>query len=344
MKYFVFSIKILTIAIAISFVFPMLNTKYQVLDTSSAQAQSVDIGIYPPVFQIQATTPSDVKIPFSVENFTNSSVPLTIALQPFSADQTEDGNITYLQAVDYPDPNLPERIQVWDGDNSIGALTLGPQQKKDLTLEVQIPDNEPKGDYYLSLIFSSDTNSSNNTNSSQASAGIASNILLSIGPVGKASGDIEDFSTPFLVAKGPVPFTVRVRNTSDHYVTPTGNIEITNMFGQIIGKVNLLPVNILANTIRRLPDSAQSNPNSNDYQNIKAVVDSNSFPVAIWPEKFLVGPYTAKLTLAMSDSGPLFTKQIVFFAFPLEYLAAILPIIGLIIFIAVRVSRSRKRL
>jgi type II secretory pathway component PulF len=66
--------------------------------------------------------------------------------------------------------------------------------------------------------------------------------------------------------------------------------------------------------------------------------------VAIWPEKFLVGPYTATLTLSLSDSGPLFTKQIVFFAFPLEYLAAILLIIGLIIFIAVRVNNSRKDL
>jgi hypothetical protein len=99
------------------------------------------------------------------------------------------------------------------------------------------------------------------------------------------------------------------------------------MFGQTIGKVNLLSVNILANTVRRIPDSTQLNQTT-----------------AVWPEKFLVGPYTATLTLALSDNGPLFTRNITFFAFPLEYLIAILLIICLIIFIAVRVNKSRKNL
>jgi hypothetical protein len=285
-----------------------------------------------------------VKIPFFVQNFTSLSVPLTISLQPFTAGQSENGNITYPETVNYADPYLPERIQVLDGNNSIGDLVLAPQQKKDLTLEVQIPSNEAKGDYYLSLVFTTNAGNATNVNSSQASGAIASNILLSIGPFGKAQGYIEDFSTPFFIGKGPVPFSVRVKNSGDHYITPTGKIEIKNMFGQTIGKVDLLPVNILANTIRRLPDSAQSDPNSQDYQNIKAVIDSNSFPVAVWPEKFLVGPYTATLTLSLSDSGPLFTKQVMFFAFPLEYLAAILLTIGLIIFITIRVSKSRKAL
>jgi hypothetical protein len=295
------------------------------LAAGSAHAQSVDLGIYPPVFQIQATAPSDVKIPFFIQNFTDSSVPLTISLKPFTADPAENGNITFLDVANYPDPFLPQRIQVLDSENSTGNLILSPQQKKDLTLEVQIPNNEPKGDYYLSLVFSSGAQNLNNRSSSQATISIASNILLSIGPVGKTQGQIADFSTPFFVTKGPVPFTVRVKNTSDHYITPKGSIVVANMFGQTIGKVNLLPVNILANTVRRIPDSIQSNPTT-----------------AVWPEKFLVGPYTATLTLALSDSGPLFTRQIVFFAFPLEYLIAILLIIGLIIFIAIRVNRSRK--
>jgi hypothetical protein len=309
-----------------------------------AFAQSVDLGIYPPVFQIQATAPSDVEIPFSIQNFMDSSIPLTISLKPFTADPAENGNITFLDTANSPDPFLQQRIQVLDGDNSIGNLTLSPQQKKDLTLEVQVPGNEPKGDYYLSLVFSSSAENLNNKNSSQATLGIASNILLSIGPVGKTSGYIEGFSTPFFVAKGPIPFTLRVKNASDHYITPKGSIVIKNMFGQTIGKVNLLSVNILANTIRRIPDATQSDPSSKNYQAIKTEIGKNSFPVAIWPEKFLVGPYTAMLTLALSDSGPLFTRTIMFFAFPLEYLIAILLIVGLIIFIAVRVNQSRKNL
>src|ERR1035437_41874 len=291
-----------------------------------AQAQSVDLGIYPPVFQIQSNPSSDIKIPFSIQNFTNSDVPLAISLRPFTADSSENGNISFTDTTNYPDPYLPQRIQVLDGDNSIGDITLSPQQKKDLTLEVQIPNNEPKGDYYLSLIFTSNSDTINNRTSSQATIGIASNILLSVGPFSKPQGKIEEFSTPFFVSKGPIPFTLRVKNSSDHFVTPKGNIVINNMFGQTIGKINLLSVNILSNTVRRIPDSLQTNPTE-----------------AIWPEKFLVGPYTATLTLALSDNGPLFTKEIVFFAFPLEYLVAILLIVCLIIFIILRVNKNRKK-
>jgi hypothetical protein len=301
-----------------------------VLALTSAQpahAQSVDLGIYPPVFQIQATAPSDVKIPFFIQNFTNQSVPLAISLKPFTADPAENGNISFLDVPDYADPYLPQRIQVLDSDNSVGDLVLSPQQKKNLTLEVQIPQNEPHGDYYLALVFASNANNASNTTSSQTTAAIAGNILLSIGPVGPTKGDIEDFSAPFWTSKGPTAFTVKVRNSSDHYITPTGSIVIKNMFGQAIGKVNLLPVNILSNTVRRVPDSLQTTPTT-----------------AVWPEKFLLGPYTATLTLALSDSGPLFTRNVTFFAFPLEYLVAILLIISLIIFITIRINKSRKRL
>ena len=234
-----------------------------------------------------------------------------------------------------------QKIQVEDDNNPIQTITLAPKQKRNLNLIVQIPQNQTKGDYYISLIFTSGGQTSVKTNSSQALAGIVSNILLSIGPLGETKGYIADFSAPAFVAKGPLPFTVRVENTSDHYITPKGDIVITNMFGQNVGKINLLRVNILSNTTRRIPDSVQSGgPDSKDYQTIKAIVDNNQYPVAVWPEKLLVGPYTATLTIALSDSGPLFKKSIIFFAFPTEYLIAILATICMIIFIIFRVRQK----
>jgi hypothetical protein len=309
--------------------------------TKPISAQTIDLGIYPPIFQVQTITPNDLKLPFFIQNFQDTSVPLTIYLRPFVADPSENGNIVFLNDTSsLPDPFLAKRIRVFDEAVSIQKLVLSPKQKKDLTLEVSLPSNEAKGDYYFSLIFSSDTQSTNNSNSSQLSAGIASNILLSIGPVGETKGYIEEFSAPPLISQGPVPFTVRVKNTSDHFITVKGDIVIKNMFGQAIGKVELLPVNILSNTIRRIPDSAQADPNSKNYQIIKIEADKNGSPVAIWPEKFLVGPYTADLTLALSESGPLYKRSIIFFAFPLEYLLGIFVIITIICFIAIRVRQK----
>jgi hypothetical protein len=304
-------------------------------------AQSVDLGIYPPVFQIQTIPPSSIKIPFSIQNFADSSVDLVISLKPFTAASTENGTISFLDDLSsYPDSSLLERIQVLENDNPIDTLTLAPRQKKDLNLTIDVPKNEVKGEYYIALTFTSTNQAIINSSSSHATAGISSNILLSVGPFGDAKGYIEDFSTNPFVAKGPIPFTVRVKNTSDRYITPKGDIVITNMFGQTIGKVSLLPVNILSNTVRRIPDSAQSDINSAVFAKIKDVVNNSQSPVAIWPEKFLLGPYTATLTIALSDSGPLYKKSIIFFAFPTEYLIAIFIIIIIILFIVLRIKQK----
>jgi hypothetical protein len=324
-----------------AFALVIFTFAFLLLPLRPAHAQSVDLGIYPPVFQIQTTPPTSVKAPFFVQNLSDSAVGLTISLKPFTAAPEENGTISFLNDLSsYPDPSLLQRIQVFDGDQSIQTLTLAPQQKKDLELEVEIPNDEVKGEYYISLIFTSNNQNNINSSVSQATAGIASNILLSVGPLGPTTGYIDDFSAPPFVVKGPLPLTVSVKNTSDHYITPKGDIVITNMFGQNVGKINLLSVNILSNTVRRIPDSAQSNPDSKDYQTIKAIVDKNQYPVAVWPEKLLIGPYTANLTIALSDTGPLFKKSIVFFAFPTEYLLGLLAIIIVIIFIILRVRQK----
>jgi hypothetical protein len=81
------------------------------------------------------------------------------------------------------------------------------------------------------------------------------------------------------------------------------------MFRQAVGKVNLLPVNILSNSIRRLPDSLQGKVSDKDYGQIKGTVEKNKYPVAVWPEKFLLGVYKATVTLSLSDQGPVLGKK-----------------------------------
>jgi len=310
------------------------------LSTQTAHAQNIDFGVYPPVFQIQTTPPSSIKAPLTIQNYSDSSINLIVSLKPFTAAPSENGDVQFLSDLSaFPDPTLLGKVNILEGDNPIQTLTLAPKQKKNLTLEIALPKDQAKGDYYMSLVFTSNAQTPNG-NIAQAQASIASNILLSIGPLGPTQGVLDNFFAPLFTTQGPVPFTVRVKNTSDHYITPKGDIVIKNMFGQAVGKVNLLPVNILSSTMRIIPDSVQSNTNSKDYAKIAAVVANNEFPVAVWPEKFLVGPYTATITLALSNTGPLFKRSIVFFAFPLEYIIGLIIIIIMIVFIVLRVRKK----
>ena len=307
-----------------------------------AQAQGVSLGVFPPILQIQATPPTDVRSKIMIQNLGSDPVDLKIGLKPFTASDKEDGQVTYLSDFSYADPFIFNKMQILDGDTSIDSITLAPGQKKELTLQIVLPQNEILGDYYFSIIFMSANTPAADSNTSGATAGVATNVLLSVGPKGPTRGEIEEFSAPLFKTHGPVPFTVRVRNTSNHFITTKGNIVIKNMFGQTVGKVDLLPVNILSQTVRSIPDSMQS-PSANPPASLKSYFSNLKAPSAVWPEKFLFGPYTATLTIALSDQGPLYRRTVNFYAFPTETLLGILAIILIVTVIVIRVRKTANK-
>ncbi|MCL6096359.1 MAG: hypothetical protein M1444_01580 [Patescibacteria group bacterium] len=307
-----------------------------------AHAAGISLGVFPPILQIQATPPTDVRSKILIENSGNDPVDLRIGIKPFTASDSENGQVTYLSDFSYVDPFIFDKMQILDGDTSIDSITLAPGQQKELTLEIALPQGEPLGDYYFSIVFISSNQPAETSNVAGQAAGIATNVLLSVGPKGPTQGEIEEFSAPLFIPSGPVPFTVRVRNTSDHFITTKGNIVVKNMFGQTVGNVDLLPVNILSQSVRSIPDSLQS-PTATTPASLKSYILSLKSVKAVWPEKFLFGPYTATLTIVLSDQGPLFRRTINFYAFPTQALFGILIIMLTVTVIAIRVKKTANK-
>ena len=303
-----------------------------------AQAAGISLGVFPPILQIEANPPTNVKSKILIENLGDQPVDLKIGLKPFIASNKENGQVEYINDYNLADPFIFDKMQILDNDTSIDTLTLAPKQQKELTLEIALPQGEALGDYYFSIIFMSAEQTGLDSNISGATAGIATNVLLTIGPKGPTQGNIEEFSAPLFNSKGPIPFIVRARNTSNHFITTRGDVVIKNMFGQIVGKVDLLPTNILSESVRSIPDSLQS-PSANPSSAFKNYLANLPFVAAIWPENFLLGPYTATLTIALSDQGPLFRRTINFLAFPTETLLIILIIVILITIIVIRAKK-----
>lgn len=335
MKYFVFSIKII-------FFFFSLYTIYYILYTEKASAQAFSLGVYPPLIHIEAKPPASIRTPVTLHNLGDDPVRLQILFKPFTAHDSEDGHIAYLSEEEvnlFRNPRIFERVQILDGNREVKIITLSPSQKKTFFLHIGLPKDEPASDYYFSLIFISNPLYSygiqpeilKESNNSQIPAGIATNVLLSIGPKTKPHAKIEEFSTPFFLSKGPVPFTVRLKNLGDSVLTPKGTILVTNMFGQTIGKVDLLPVNILAQTTRAIPDK----------KSISEIKTQTMPKKAMWTENFLLGAYTATLNIALSENGPLLINKIYFVSFPFELFVSIVIIISITLVIR---KRLKKRL
>lgn len=319
----------------------MVYTAYSLLSPAPAQAQSVSLGVQPPIFEVSALPPATIKSDLHIKNFSDTPTTVSIQLKPFKASNTENGRLTYIN-----DPNtiktLSQYVHLEKGGQPVTELTIPPDTDIKLTVVMDVPKDQPAKDYYFSIIFIANPDTKDvqiNQSASKTTGGIATNVLLSIGPFDQTTGSIEEFSAPVFVDKGPLPFTLRVKNSSHHVIAPQGEILISNMFGQTIGKVDLLPVNILSNSVRAIPDTKSVETNSS------ASLQSTGYrlqePKTVWPEKFLIGPYTANLRLLLSDSGPVYRRSIHFFALPLQGFLAIIVAIVIVLFLFQRLKKYR---
>lgn len=290
----------------------------------TTNATSLSLSIDPPITVINAIPPTNVTSIINIQNKDDSQITLQIQIKPFRA-KGENGELEYSR----DSLEILKDIRVMDAGAPVKSITLEPKQKKELALNIDVPKNTNISDYYFSILFISTGSSSVESNSSQNQIGIVTNVLLSVGPMENSTAVLEEFSSGIFLEKGPVPFTVRVKNTGTHFIKPTGAITVKNMFGQTVGKLDLLNVNVLSGSIRAIPNDAYAESLSTDLKH----------PLTLWKESFLLGLYTATLNISLSEEGPIFTRTIYFFAFPFQSL-----IIIVIIAIMVIVTRSRLKI
>lgn len=298
----------------------------------TAYAEGAALQVSPALLQIRANSPADVRAPFTLENMGGDPVKLKIGYKVINPDASKEGTVTYLtegQSFVGLDKKIFEKMEVIDEDeNAIDTIELGPKQQKDLTLRVLLPEDQPISDYYFSLVFINETapqtnqinaktNKKDQKTISLIHSGIGLNVLLGIGPAENPQGAIESFSTPWYRQSGPVPFILQVKNTGQHFSNPRGVILIKNIFGQPVGRVDIPETPILAGTTRTLGKVDQSTTNK------------VSKPEVLWPERFLLGLYTADVSVAMSPDGPIYRQTVRFAAFPTYFfIVMIILIIG----------------
>ncbi len=291
-----------------------------------ASSAGLSFELYPPIIQIQTNPPANISTPIIVKNLSDEALSLQIIMKPFSASSPSSSF-------------LAQNLQISDNKNEIKSLTLAPKQQKRLNLRINIPQNYTLSDYYFSVIFLSKNTDSNNSNETKISGGLATNVLLSVGTDIKPKGELEEFSAPFFVTKVPLPFTVKIKNTGNHFITPHGYILIKNIFGKIVDKINLMPVNILVNSTRSIPSINQLDLSASNHN-----VEMNDIKKAYWSEAFIPGPYTATLIISLSNQEPALTKTLYFIGLPIKIAIELLIAALVVIFIIVRIKiRVRNR-
>ncbi len=299
-------------------------------------AQEQALSIYPPVIEVQTTPPSSPLVPIIIQNSAENDLLLKIELVPFKTNNiTGEVRLVPNDISKGFSPYYRDRIQFLVDGKKSNTVTLAPLESKEVQLNINLSKGDPPGDFYYSIVFINQQDGLPGSSVSQMPAGIATNLLLSVGPKDESSGSISQFKTSSFKTNGPVEFELKVHNSSKHLINPTGSIQVKNLFGQNVGSVKILPQYVLAGSDRFMLDDNQSSPEASlAYQQL------NTTPKVIWPETFLLGWYEAKATVLLEEDGRRYTQSLYFFAFPLYLFFPLVAIIFIILSVYLKVKKK----
>lgn len=298
----------------------------------TASAEGVSLRVAPSLLQIRVNPPSVINAPLTIENLSDKSVILKASFRPFKASSKANGEIEYIGESGL-NADIFQNITLTERSRAVSEFSLGPKQKKEFQLSINLPATVTTKDHYFSVIFTNSNVAKENSTDPNTqhsyiniNTAIAMNVLLSVGAQNEPAAFIEEFTSQEFVENGPMPFTVKLKNNTSKYIRPKGDITIRNMFGQTIGRVEIPTTTILANSSRYL-ESNPSQPTPHKLQ-----------PVVFWDEGFLLGFYEAKLAIELTPGGPTIERNIKFTAFPFKLIVSVLTFVVIFWMIRKRVK------
>lgn len=307
----------------------ILTIHFILLNIATATAESLSIGSDSPVLSITTSPGVTFDTPIQLQNFSDLPVTLSVRYYQFSSADTNDGKVIYVPT-DSSTKKVIDSLSIWENDSPVPTITLAGKQTKSIQLHGVILPTAEKRDYYISVLFVSDATSPStldpHSSYLQIHGALATNLLLSVGENSSPVVAVDEFTTTHFSEHGPIPFNVKVSNSSRYRIKPQGTIRITNMFGQYIGKVLLDQKTILAGTSRYLPS-----------QGITPEAQQNN--TALWSEPVLIGPYSATVTISVPNTNVKIARTTYFFVMPYKALGSLFLVIMIVSAIIIKVRK-----
>lgn len=213
------------------------------LSATNLQAQSQNITIIPPKFELFANPGDSVTEQIRVKNDSTFPVTYGIVLEDFST-AGEEGQVV-LEEPSSNNYSLANWIEPESKD-----IVLQPGEERALTFTINIPKDAEPGGHYASLLFSSGGDPV--PGAASVTQRVGSLILLRVSGNVSETATIESFTIPSYSQKGPIIFSLRVKNDGNVHVRPKGTIIITNLFGKKVDEIPLNGANIIPGAVRKM--------------------------------------------------------------------------------------------
>ena len=297
----------------LSLVFVLVSIFF-VTSTHAQSGGAQGIQLSPAIIELNAEAGKTYTLTVGVTNVTTSDLEYSVDVNDFAAkDESGSPEVLY-------DSKLPPQISVRTWVSSIPKFNLDTKKRTKVNFSLSVPaDAEPGGHYGVLRFSGVEPKVKGSGVGLTASAG----TLLLV----KVAGDIKEQANvaSFYTTDGtdqtnffetaPVNFETRVENTGSIHIKPFGNIEVTNIFGAVVASipVNKSKSNVLPSSIRRFDDKF------GDY---------------------MIGPYTATVTLGYGTKGQAAIASTTFWVIPYKILSAAFLVLLLALFIFKRSMKA----
>lgn len=270
------------------------------------QISTQQLEVSPPSQEVQVDPGKTITIVAKVRNRSSETKPIRVRVEDFTA-QGDEGQVALVQKGQWA-------ISNWTSITP-ESFTLRPNEQKEVTARISVPQSGVGGGRYGSFVFS--ISGDKGKNAASISQEVASLFLVRInGPV-EESLAMQGVVAPSFVEFGPVPLQMKFQNTGNVHVKTYGIVNVNNMFGQKTADIVVTGTNIFPGAAR----------------NITATLNN----------KLLIGTYTVNAIMYYGTTkNQTLTATTTFFALPVKLIAGLIIAFVLLFLIRKRLSKALK--
>ncbi len=292
--------------------------------------EPVSLGIFPPILEVVIEPDSQITQVFKIYNQGQEPLVLETKLVAFKP-KGETGEITLEETISEAEKSwfsfLNKNLALGDRFN----LPAGQSQEVVLVINIPASHTDSEG-YYTLLVQTVPDERITDTLRIGGQIKVGSHILLSISKQQKREQNIsidsfkienlllELFNLKIIDSFTPPAFTVKLKNDGKHFTKSTGQITVTDLFGQK-QVLNLSEENILAASIRQI------NCAEGEGEKLTPATCTAA-------GKFFVGSYQVSLKTANQE------QNLTFISLPIKLMTG-LAVIGVFLLIVKRAAKFR---
>lgn len=293
---------------------------------NTVHAKPLSIGTAPTHEKLQLEPGEVYEDNFTVWNLETSAITYYIKVSSFRQVQNQPGSAIFL--TEEEDAKNPYSASSWV-EVEEETIELIPNRNVTVNYTITVPEELALGEYSAEIYFvSEDAEKQDETATySLLSSGIP--ILITIGDEFAESAEILDFYSTKKIYEKPnfTTLVTRIQNFGDTHITPKGDIVLTNLFNQEVGRIIFNGTN--QSILRDNSGIYESNWDLDKYIN---------------EGKLAVGPITAETIILYRRTNPGFSvlsATTSFWIIPWKLIILILTVI-IVVYVVLKLSKKKK--